>query len=135
MTRQALLGQRALVCEAGTQVDTHLVDKYIDPKYEWNEWVMRRRALMLVNLRTKQTHAAQTHTSHFRRDADAQVYPLRDGLTQTRREAATGMPKLEVELPLSLLGLDTASDPIPRRPTSTQKAPQRSDGKRGSVAL
>ncbi|ORZ35109.1 hypothetical protein BCR44DRAFT_1435103 [Catenaria anguillulae PL171] len=105
LTRQALLGQRPLVCEAGTQVDTHLIDKWIDPKYEWNEWAMRRRALMLVNLRTKATHGAQTHQSHFRRDTHAQVFPPRDVEVQTKREQATGMPKLEMKLPPALLGI------------------------------
>ena len=47
-SRQRLLGQMPMVSEIGTQVDTHIVDTYIDPKYQWNEWELRRKALMLV---------------------------------------------------------------------------------------
>ncbi|KAL7749010.1 hypothetical protein RI367_005659 [Sorochytrium milnesiophthora] len=92
-TRQTLLGQKALMCEAGAQTDLHIVDTYIDPKYEWNEWTMRRRALMLVNLRTKVTHSTQTNTSHFKRDSETQAYPQSESHTQTRRDNATSMPQ------------------------------------------
>ena len=44
------MGQMPLVCEAGTQVDVHIVDSRIDTKYQWNEWELRRQALMLVSL-------------------------------------------------------------------------------------
>lgn len=37
-----------VISEVGVQVDTHIVDTYIDPNYEWNEWELRRKALMLV---------------------------------------------------------------------------------------
>lgn len=30
------------------QTDVHPIESYIDPKYEWNEWKMRKHALMLV---------------------------------------------------------------------------------------
>ncbi|KAI9183217.1 hypothetical protein H9P43_004134 [Blastocladiella emersonii ATCC 22665] len=115
-TRQALLGQRPLVCEAGTQVDTHMVDKHIDPNYQWNEWAMRRRALMLVNLRTKRTHGAQTNQSHFKRDTHAQVYAPRETETQTRREMATGMPKIEQEWPPEVLGIKVTRGPRTKTP-------------------
>ena len=34
--------------EMGTQTDTHVVSSFIDKQYEWNEWALRRRALLLV---------------------------------------------------------------------------------------
>ena len=74
-TRQRLLGQKAMTTEIATQVDTHIVDAHIDPKYRWNEWELRRQALLLVNLKTKKTHSAQTDTSHFRRESETQHYP------------------------------------------------------------
>jgi len=63
-----------LTAEAGTQVDTHFEESYIDRNYHWNEWEMRRRALMLVNLRNKATHSTQSTDSHFRREGVTQVY-------------------------------------------------------------
>ncbi|KAI8822053.1 uncharacterized protein EV422DRAFT_566477 [Fimicolochytrium jonesii] len=84
-TRQRLLGQVPLVTEQGTQVDTHIVDTYIDPNYEWNEWTLRRRALMLVNLRTKATHSTQTQRSHFRRSNETQHYAPKPAEAQTMR--------------------------------------------------
>ena len=32
-----------------TQTETHPIDSYIDLKYEWNEWGLRRKALQLVS--------------------------------------------------------------------------------------
>ncbi|KAJ3224253.1 hypothetical protein HK099_008709 [Clydaea vesicula] len=81
-TRQKLLGKLPMVSEVGTQVDTHIVDGYIDPKYKWNEWELRRSALLLVNLKNKRTHGAQTDLSHFKRD-----------ITQTSTESSTSVPR------------------------------------------
>lgn len=90
-----------IISEVGVQVDTHIVDAYKDPNYEWNEWELRRKALMLVfiiiyyynsiisilifkfniifktNLRNKKTHSVQTHLSHFLRDSETQHYEPR----------------------------------------------------------
>lgn len=82
-----------MVSEAGCQVDTHIVDEYIDPKYQWNEWELRRKALMLVNLKTKLTHGAQTDKSHYKRDSETQHYdPVGKG-TQTNRDGGTNVPR------------------------------------------
>ena len=37
-----------IISEVGVQTDTHIIDTYKDPNYEWNEWELRRKALMLV---------------------------------------------------------------------------------------
>ena len=66
-----------IVSEIGCQVDMHIVDEYIDHKYQWNEWELRRRALMLVNLKDKCTHSTQTNQSHFRRESETQHYEPR----------------------------------------------------------
>lgn len=66
----------------------------MDPSYHWNEWDLRRRALMLVSLRKKATHSTQSVVSHFRKDATAQCYIQgREHGTQTRRDNATTMPR------------------------------------------
>ena len=33
------------------QTSLHVVEKRVDPSYEWNEWALRRRALDLANPR------------------------------------------------------------------------------------
>lgn len=83
----------AMVSEAGSQVDTHIVEEFIDPKYQWNEWELRRNALMLVNLKTKRTHGAQTDKSHFKRDSETQHYNPITKTTQTNREGKTNVPR------------------------------------------
>ena len=70
-----MLGQKPMTSEISTQVDTHIVDGYIDVKYRWNEWELRRHALLLVNLKTKKTHSTQTALSHFKRESETQHYP------------------------------------------------------------
>ena len=92
-SRQRLLGQKPLTTEISTQVDTHIVDSYIDPKYKWNEWELRRQALMYVNLKNKLTHAAQTNMSHFKRESETQHYPNKDQSTQTKKNSSSMVPK------------------------------------------
>ncbi|KAJ3097053.1 hypothetical protein HDU97_005312 [Phlyctochytrium planicorne] len=92
-TRQRLLGQMPMVSEAGTQVDTHIVDAKVDSKYQWNEWELRRQALMLVNLKTKKTHSSQTVLSHFRRESETQHYAPKGQFSQTTTESSSNVPK------------------------------------------
>jgi hypothetical protein len=73
-SRQQVLGQLPIVSEIGCQVDTHIEESNINRNYKWNEWDLRRHALMLVNLKDKQTHSAQTDQSHFRRESETQHY-------------------------------------------------------------
>uniref|UniRef100_A0A7S4M138 Cilia- and flagella-associated protein 206 n=1 Tax=Guillardia theta TaxID=55529 RepID=A0A7S4M138_GUITH len=75
--------------DADTQTPTHFVEKRIDPKYDWNEWSLRRKALQLANLHTKKTCSTQTNMSHFRRENETQVYLPKSGVTQTARERGT----------------------------------------------
>ena len=60
-------------CDSECQTVVHLVDEHIDRDYEWNEWALRKKALDIANLRSKQTHSQQTELSHFRRDNQTQV--------------------------------------------------------------
>jgi len=89
--------------EMGTQTDTHVVSSFIDKQYEWNEWALRRRALLLTNLRTKRTHSTQTADSHFRRDNATQHYHTQNNDAQTARSAGT-MPRKESNYVTGLRG-------------------------------
>ena len=82
-----------LPCDFGTQTPTHFVDKHIDVNYEWNEWAMRRRLIRLTNLRQKKTHSTQSMSSHFRREAESQVWLPKQALTQTVVNKGTAMPR------------------------------------------
>ncbi|MEW5301170.1 MAG: hypothetical protein WDW36_004046 [Sanguina aurantia] len=77
----------------GCQTPTHFVERHIDHSYEWNEWSLRRRALLLANLRQKTTHSAQTAESHLRRDNQTQVWLPKQASSQTRVTKGQGMPK------------------------------------------
>jgi hypothetical protein len=68
------MGQIPIVSEVGCQVDTHVHDYGIKLNYKWNEWDLRRDALMLVNLKKKETHSTQTIQSHYRRESETQHY-------------------------------------------------------------
>lgn len=82
-----------LKVDFGAQTPVHFVERHIDPSYEWNVWALRRRALALANLRQKATHSAQTAASHFRRDADTQVWKPKEAQVQTRADKGQAMPK------------------------------------------
>eukprot|EP00362_Geleiidae_sp_MMETSP1317_P000302 CAMPEP_0201285890 /NCGR_PEP_ID=MMETSP1317-20130820/113970_1 /ASSEMBLY_ACC=CAM_ASM_000770 /TAXON_ID=187299 /ORGANISM="Undescribed Undescribed, Strain Undescribed" /LENGTH=94 /DNA_ID=CAMNT_0047612033 /DNA_START=1601 /DNA_END=1885 /DNA_ORIENTATION=+ len=62
---------------------THFYDSYVDSKYHWNEWELRRQALKMADIRQKATSAVQTDLSNMRRDNETQVYKLRDNDTQS----------------------------------------------------
>lgn len=79
--------------EAGTETPLHFVEKCIDTGYHWNEWVLRRRALQIANLRGCVTKSQQTDGSHFRRTNDTQVYLQRANRTQTNRNSGTKPPQ------------------------------------------
>lgn len=79
----------AKVNDAGCQTPTHFVEKHIDPKYDWNEWSLRRKAIQLANLHTKRTHGSQTVVSQFRRESEAQVYLPKCSVTQTPVDRGT----------------------------------------------
>lgn len=75
--------------DAGTDTPVHFVEKCIDTGYHWNEWVLRRRALQVANLRNCTTKSQQTDASHFRRANDTQVCLQRAKHTQTSRNSGT----------------------------------------------
>lgn len=75
--------------DAGTETPVHFTEKNIDSGYHWNEWVLRRRALQVANLRNCVTKSQQTDASHFRRANDTQVYLQRAKHTQTNRTSGT----------------------------------------------
>ena len=79
--------------DAATETPVHFVEKHIDPKYDWNEWSLRRRALQMANLRKCKTHGSQTDASHFRRENETQVYLPRQKGVQTRKEQGTNPPR------------------------------------------
>jgi len=82
-----------MACDSGTQTPTHFVHSYIDVNYSWNEWDLRRRALQLANIRNKKTRSQQTDKSHFRRDADTQVWLPKKASTQTAYNKGQSMPQ------------------------------------------
>lgn len=79
--------------EAATETPLHFVEGAVDPRYHWNEWVLRRRALQVANLRCCVTKSQQTDSSHFRRSNETQVYLQRGRLTQTNRSSGTQPPQ------------------------------------------
>ena len=86
------IGGKPLTRDASTSTPTHFVESFIDLNYHWNEWELRRRALQVVNLKNRLTTGQQTDKSHFRREAEQQVYELRESGTQTKREKGTNPP-------------------------------------------
>ena len=82
-----------VMCDSDSQTPTHFYASNVDPKYEWNEWSLRRRGLQLVNLRSKRTHSTQTNSSHFRRENEVQTYEQKEGSTNTVKDAKTQAPK------------------------------------------
>lgn len=79
--------------ESSTQTDTHPLESHLDRVYEWNEWALRRKAIQLADLLSKQTHSTQTNVSHIRRDNTTQTYPSKNAECQTKRDSETNVPR------------------------------------------
>jgi hypothetical protein len=56
---------------------------YIDPNYVWNEWELKKQALQLADIMRKKTVSCQTILSHFRRENETQVWPMKDQSVNT----------------------------------------------------
>lgn len=89
--RQSRLGPPTV--EVACETPLHFVESYIDPKYNWNEWAMRKQALTLYNLKDKLTRSQQTSLSHFRREGETQHYAPKPAETQTRVSEGTTVPR------------------------------------------
>jgi len=89
-TSNVRIGKKGVaMSDAGVETPVHFIERHIDPKYEFSEWALRRRAIKLANLRKCATHSAQTDASNFRRDNDTQIYLPRDASMQTTFSTST----------------------------------------------
>ncbi|CAN0427163.1 unnamed protein product, partial [Ascophyllum nodosum] len=70
----------------------HLNEKSLASRYHLNDWVLRRGALLLANLRKCVTKSQQTDSSHFRRECNPQIYLLRTKQTQTNKCSGSKPP-------------------------------------------
>ena len=80
-------------CEASTEIPIHLNEKSLASSYHWNDWVLRRGALQLANLRKCVTRSQQTDSSHFRRECNTQIYLPRTKQTQTNKCSGSKPPQ------------------------------------------
>ncbi|KAI9517152.1 hypothetical protein NQZ68_008408 [Dissostichus eleginoides] len=95
---ESLLVKPITKCESGTQTDIHPLETNIDKSYEWNEWELRRKAIKLADLRTKETRSMQTDLSHMRRENVTQTWPPKDAATQSKRDGDSSVPRPQVYL-------------------------------------
>ena len=82
-----------VLIDVGCQTVDHIHEKgYIDPDYEWNEWDLKKKAIQLANIMKKKTVSCQTLLSHFRRENETQVYPLKESSVNTIVNRGTNLP-------------------------------------------
>ncbi len=63
----------------------------IDLNYVWNEWDLKKQALQLADIMKKKTISCQTILSHFRRENETQVWPLKDQSINTTISKGTNL--------------------------------------------
>ena len=80
-------------CETSTKTPIHLNEKTLASSYHWNDWVLRRGALQLANLRKCVTKSQQTDSSHFRREFNTQIYLPRTKQTKTNKCSGSKPPQ------------------------------------------
>ena len=60
-------------CEVGSQTETHPVAALVDPRYQWNEWQLRREALAVAAEGEKRSEGVQAGESRGKRTGSTQV--------------------------------------------------------------
>ena len=69
----------AIMVDKDIQTPLHFYENgLIDPNYVWNEWELKKQALQLADIMKKKTVSCQTDLSHFRRENETQVWPMKD---------------------------------------------------------
>ncbi|XP_037090443.1 cilia- and flagella-associated protein 206-like [Pollicipes pollicipes] len=87
-----------LMADRAVQTELHPAPAPADPDLSWNEWQMRRRALLLADLRGRRTHGVQTERSHLRRDQSSQMFAAQGTGTQTTRDDCSAVPRPQTYL-------------------------------------
>jgi hypothetical protein len=74
------------------QTVVHLHEEgQIDKDYVWNEWDLKKKAIQLADIMRKKTVSCQTILSHFRRENETQLYPLKEQAANTTVSKATNL--------------------------------------------
>jgi hypothetical protein len=74
------------------QTDVHLHEEgFIDKDYVWNEWDLKKKAIQLADIMRKKTVSCQTILSHYRRENESQLYPLKEQAINTTVSKATNL--------------------------------------------
>lgn len=74
------------------QTPVHFYENgHIDMNYVWNEWDLKKQALQLADIMKKKTISCQTILSHFRRENETQVWPLKDQSINTTVSKGTNL--------------------------------------------
>ena len=74
------------------QTPVHFYENgHIDMNYVWNEWDLKKQALQLADIMRKKTISCQTYLSHFRRENETQVWPLKEQAINTTISKGTNL--------------------------------------------
>ena len=83
----------AIMVDKDIQTPLHFYENgHIDPNYVWNEWELKKQALQLADIMKKKTVSCQTDLSHFRRENETQVWPMKDKEINTMVNKGTSLP-------------------------------------------
>jgi len=84
--------QSNVMVDKNIQTPIHFYENgNIDLNYVWNEWDLKKRALQLADIMKKKTISCQTYLSHFRRENETQVWPLKDQSINTTISKGTNL--------------------------------------------
>jgi len=84
--------QSSVMVDKFIQTPVHFYENgNIDLNYVWNEWDLKKRALQLADIMKKTTVSSQTYLSHFRRENETQVWPLKDQSINTTVSKGTNL--------------------------------------------
>merc|ERR1719498_346549 len=72
-----------IMIDKNIETPLHIVERYIDHNYCWNEWELRKKAIQMANIRNMVTKATQTADSVFKIDNESQVWLPREVGTMT----------------------------------------------------
>jgi hypothetical protein len=123
-------GGRPGMVDAATETPVHFIEKHIDPKYHWNAWELRRRALRIASLKNARTMSTQTQVSHYRREAETQVYlPRTKGTNTVASKGTTTKRTVRYVTGLRGAGLPSKPTTLTADAAAAKEPPSAGDGR------
>lgn len=72
-----------VMVDKNLETPVHIIEKFLDKDYCWDEWELRKKAIQMANIRNMTTKSTQTDDSIFKVENETQVWLKKEAATMT----------------------------------------------------